>query len=68
MSARRVVLFLLYGLAEASILTPALVTLPTALQGLSEAAALGATWLVLCGIAATGRGLRVASGATARIA
>jgi hypothetical protein len=66
MSARRVALFLLYGLAEASVLAPALVTLPTPLQGLSESAALGAAWLVLCAIAATGRGIRAAAGAVRR--
>jgi hypothetical protein len=51
MSARRNVLLALFALAEASIIEPLLLLLPTPLRSVDTGAALAVTWLLLCAIA-----------------
>ena len=70
MNRRRVVLLTLFALAEASVIEPILMIVPTPLRTVDPLIALGATWALLCGIAFTRRGLaqREASAMAQRLA
>ncbi len=70
MNARRVALVLSFGLAEASVILPLIRLVPTPLSLFEETGALAVTWLVICAIAATRRGLALRDAAwnTQRVA
>src|SRR5437867_2964983 len=55
MNRRRVVLQMLFALAEASVIEPLLLLLPTPLRTGDSGVALAITWLLLCAIAFTRR-------------
>ncbi len=57
MTARRTALLLSFGLAEASVLMPLILLLPTPLRLFDSGAALAAAWLAICAVAATRRAL-----------
>lgn len=55
MNSRQVALLLLSGLAEASLILPLILTLPTPLRLFDHAAALAVTWAIICLVAGTRR-------------
>ncbi|MCS7062312.1 MAG: hypothetical protein RMN25_14300, partial [Anaerolineae bacterium] len=57
MNSRRAVLLLLSGLAEASLVLPMILTLPTPLRMFDHAGALAVAWAIICGVASTRRWL-----------
>ena len=57
MNWRRIVIVALFGLAEASIIEPLLLLLPTPLRFVDRGIALAVTWLLVCGIAFSRRWL-----------
>ena len=55
MNSRQLALLLLSGLAEASLILPLILMLPTPLRLFDHAGALGATWAIICLLAGTRR-------------
>jgi hypothetical protein len=64
MNWRRIIIVALFGLAEASIIEPLLLLLPTPLRFVDRGIALAVTWLLVCGIAFSRRWLALRDAST----